>query len=54
MWATMMARSLANDSVIDGKGQQRGPRVSRYEACRMEEMDCIIATEGSGIGKHDD
>ena len=40
-----MAGSMADDGVVDGDGRQRGPRVSRYEACRMEVIDRIIATE---------
>ena len=49
-----MAGSMADDGVVDGDGRQRGPRVSRYEACRMEDIDRIIATEGSVVGKRDD
>jgi len=37
------------------KGDNVGQEcLSRYEACRMEEIDRIIATEGSVIGKRDD
>ena len=46
--------SMADDGVVDGEGRQHGQRVSQYEACRMEEIDRIIATEGSVAGKRDD
>ena len=40
-----MAGSMVDNGVVDDKGRQCGPRVSRYEAYRMEEIDHIIATE---------
>ena len=41
-WATTMAGSTADDGVVDGERRQRGPRVSRYEACRMEEIEMSL------------